>query len=138
MSSRAQFVNCIRAIHEIMIIIFFIIVVHGRIQRGDSGIQIPSPVKSQVDICFLRNTDMDLTREAIRPFVWPTLMTRRKKNVARPPGGYSHFFLVRRLEHSIYCLPKNIWNIRHTQKIFETLATQNSIPILFIDLKKTP
>ena len=53
-------------------------------------------------------------------------------------GGYSYFFRIRRLGPSIYCShPKNIRNFKHPQKIFEILATQNNISILYLDLKKT-
>ena len=43
----------------------------------------------------------------------------------RGGGGLHSFYFIRWLGHIIYCLPKNIWNIRHTQKIFEIIATQN-------------
>ena len=55
------------------------------------------------------------------------------------PGGYSNFFRICRLGPSIYCSPpKNIRNFKHPKKIFEILATQKNIPILYIDLKKRP
>ena len=54
-------------------------------------------------------------------------------------GGYSKFFLIRRLGPSIYrSPPKNIRNFKHPKKIFEILATQKNIPILYLDLKKRP
>ena len=57
---------------------------------------------------------------------------------ALPPGGYSNFFGIRRLGPSIYRSPqKYISNFKHPQKIFEILATQKYIPILYFDLKKT-
>ena len=33
---------------------------------------------------------------------------------------------------------KNIRNFKHPKKIFEILATQKNIPILYLDLKKDP
>ena len=54
-------------------------------------------------------------------------------------GGYSIFFRIRRLGPSIYRSPqKNIRNSKHPKKIFEILATQKNIPILYLDLKKDP
>ena len=54
-------------------------------------------------------------------------------------GGYSNFFRIRRLGPSIYRSPqKNIKNFKHPKKIFEILATQKNIPILYLDLKKRP
>ena len=54
-------------------------------------------------------------------------------------GGYSIFFRIRRLGPSIYRSPKkNIRNFKHPKKIFEILATQKNIPILYLDLKKRP
>ena len=51
-----------------------------------------------------------------------------------PQGGYSHFFFIRRLGPSIYCLPpKNIGNVK---KIFVIFATPKNILILYIYLKK--
>ena len=45
--------------------------IHGRIQRGAGGPDSPLPEKSQVVICFLRNTGTDLSREAIGPMYGP-------------------------------------------------------------------
>ena len=51
--------------------------------------------------------------------------------------GYSNFFRIRRLGPSIYrSSQKNIRNFKHPKKIFEILATQKNIPILYLDLKK--
>ena len=59
--------------------------------------------------------------------------------VSAPQGGYSNFFRIRRLGPSIYRSPqKNIRNFKHPKKIFEILATQKNIPILYLDLKKRP
>ena len=56
---------------------------------------------------------------------------------AKPQGGYSNLFRIRRLGPSIYrSPPKNIRNFKHPKKIFEILATQKNIPILYLDLKK--
>ena len=52
-------------------------------------------------------------------------------------GGYSYFFIIRRLGPSIYrSPPKNIRNFMHPKKVFEILATPKNIPILYLDLKK--
>ena len=52
-------------------------------------------------------------------------------------GGYSNFYHIRRLGPSIYRSPqKIIRNFKHPKKIFEILATQKNIPILYLDLKK--
>ena len=52
-------------------------------------------------------------------------------------GGYSNFFRIRSLGPSIYrSPPKNIRNFKHPKKLFEILATQKYIPILYLDLKK--
>ena len=54
-------------------------------------------------------------------------------------GGTLIFFRIRRPGPSIYRSPqKNIRNFKHPKKIFEILATQKNIPILFLDLKKDP
>ena len=53
------------------------------------------------------------------------------------PRGYSQFFLQRRLEPSIYCLPPKISGISGIpKKIFEILQPQRNIPILYLDLKQ--
>ena len=53
--------------------------------------------------------------------------------------GDSHFFFIRRLGPSIYCLLSiNISNNKHPKKIFEYLQPQKNIPILYIYLKKRP
>ena len=58
--------------------------------------------------------------------------------LATSQGGYSNFFRIRRLGPSIYrSPPKNIRNFKHPKKIFEILATQKNISILYLDLKKT-
>ena len=55
------------------------------------------------------------------------------------PGRYSLFFCIRRLGPSIYPSPqKNIRSFKHPKKIFEILANQKNIPILYNDLKKRP
>ena len=54
-------------------------------------------------------------------------------------GEYSNFFRIRRLGPSIYRSPqKNIRNFKHPKKIFEILATQKNIPILYLAIKKYP
>ena len=54
-------------------------------------------------------------------------------------GGYSDFFFIRRLGPSIYrSPPKNIWNFKHPQKIFEILATQKISPFCTFTLRKDP
>ena len=59
---------------------------------------------------------------------------------SQPPGGYSHFFLKRRLWPSIYCLPqKYIRNSRHTPKnIISFSNSQNIFPSCTHDLRKDP
>ena len=54
------------------------------------------------------------------------------------PGGYSIFFCIRRLGPSIYRSPKKYQEFQHPKKIFEILANQKNIPILYLDLKKDP
>ena len=55
------------------------------------------------------------------------------------PGRYSNFFRIHRLGPSIYRSPqKNIRNFKHPKKIFEILATQKNISILYLDHKKDP
>ena len=53
-----------------------------------------------------------------------------------PPGrGFSHFFDICRLGPSIYhSLKRNIRNFKHPKKLFEILATQKNIPILYLNL----
>ena len=55
-----------------------------------------------------------------------------------PQGGYSYFFCIRRLRHSIYHSPqKNIRNFKHPKKIFEILATQK-MQYFMVNKKKNP
>ena len=55
------------------------------------------------------------------------------------PGGYSHFFFIRRLGPSIYrSPPNNIRNFKHPKKYLKFWATQILSPILYLDLKKDP
>ena len=57
---------------------------------------------------------------------------------SEPEGVYSHFFFIRRLRPSIYFSPQKLSGISSTSKIFETLATLQKSPILYLDLKKNP
>ena len=56
------------------------------------------------------------------------------------PGGVLLFFsaYVGSDPASTVHLPKKIRNYKHPKKIFEILATQKNIPILYLDLKKRP
>ena len=57
------------------------------------------------------------------------LLSMYHYHLGRNPGGYSHFFCIRRLGPSICPSPqKNIRNFKHPKKIFEILATQKNIP----------
>ena len=57
--------------------------------------------------------------------------------IRQTQGWYSIFFRIRRLGPSIYRSPqKNIRNFKYPKKIFEILATQKNIPILYLDFKK--
>ena len=95
--------------------------------------------------------DLELLEKKILHLNWLTqsMMTliNGPQCKKKPKGwdGYSQCFFIRVFGLSIFCSPpKTIRNIRHFQKIFEILAPppqkkqQQTIPILYLDLKKIP